>query len=53
MRDELSQGDVPGETMAEREGRAQAIFERNRRKVETNLASQEAPHPSTDPEHHA
>ncbi len=39
MRDELSRGDVPDETSAEREGRAQEIFERNRSKGEANPAA--------------
>lgn len=55
MRDELSRGDVSGETEAEREARAQEIFERNRRNGEANLALQEtrSARPSTDPERHA
>lgn len=47
MRDELSRGDVLGETMAEREGRAQEIFARNRTKGEAEIASGQSQTPRT------
>lgn len=42
MRDELARGDIPGETLAERESRAHEIFERKTCKVEPDPALEEA-----------
>lgn len=55
MRAELSRGDVPDETMAEREGRAQEIFERNRSEGEPLELSDEtqSARPSSDTDRHA
>lgn len=55
MRAELSRGDAPDETMEEREGRAQEIFERNRSEGEPLELFDKTPSPrsSTDTERHA
>lgn len=41
MQSELARGNVPDETSAEREARAQVIFERNRRTVEADPVSED------------